>query len=155
MSQLSQCDVPGVLLVLSKPKAPEYLQDFHNWYDTEHGPNRLKLGNEYFSNGFRYKSISSIETTWLAIYDMKRLSAAAEKTYTSIREHRSERERVVIRDKVNVMSRQFLQTVAETGTAPSEPAAMICVIFMEVLETDEVPTCTWYSRVRPEERPRF
>src|SRR5947209_3311599 len=107
MTALSQCDAPGILLVLSQPTSPRYEQTFHDWYDTEHGPARLKLGDEYFSNGNRYRTADKTPI-WMGIYDMQRLCMGASHAYTSLRKRRSKREQEVVRKALKVFSRQFL-----------------------------------------------
>lgn len=143
---LESCHEPGILLVLSRPRSPEYLNDIHEWYNTEHGPARIQLGDEYFLNGYRYKAIDD-DTTWLAIYDMRRLSAGSEKPYTTLRENRSLREQQVLRHKIENLSRQFLRLVRQTGTA-EEPAENICVVTFNVSMEDANLVDSWYSQVR-------
>ena len=124
MSSLGSCHSPGILLVLSQPRSPAYLADFHDWYDTEHGPARLKLGSEYFLNGYRYRAYD--DDIWLAVYDMKNLAAGADKTYTTLRENRSPREKDVLFNKTNVLSRQFFQLLSQSGVRDI-PAKTICL----------------------------
>ena len=145
MSALSQCHDPGILLVLARPTLPRYLTDFHDWYDTEHGPARLKLGDDYFSNGYRYKSKAK-DTTWLAIYEMKRLSAGIDHAYTSLRERRSLREQEIFRNKLIVLSRQFLRLQATSGSSAAPPARLCCVSFcVDNYAAEAVDP--WYSKV--------
>lgn len=144
MSKLNDCHDPGILLVLTRPTSSRYLEDFHDWYNTEHGPARLQLGTKYFSNGYRYKTNDN--STWLAIYDMKRLSAGADKTYTSLREHRSAREQEVLRNKVKVLSRQFLKLILQTSEA-SKPARTICCVSFNVRNGQSGPVGTSYDEV--------
>lgn len=124
MSTLEDCHEPGVLLVLSRPTAPEYLPEVHAWYDTEHGPARLRLGEKYFLNGYRYKSIE--DDRWLAIYDMDDLTAGSDKAYTSLRENRSSREQDVLKNKSHALCRQFLRLLTGSLTA-SKPAKSVCL----------------------------
>ena len=145
MSALSDCHKAGVLLVVSEPTSEQHLKDFHNWYDTEHGPARLRLGEEFFQNGIRYKERDGRK--WLAIYDMKRLSAGSEPRYTILRERRSIREQEVLREKVNVLSRQFLATVFDP-THITEVAQSLVVATFEVNRGEEETIKRWYSEVK-------
>jgi len=143
MSALSQCHEPGILLILAKPTSPRYLSAFHDWYDTAHGPARLKLGDEYFSNGYRYKSRD--EDTWLAVYEMRRLSAGADPAYTTLREKRSLREQDMFRHKLNVLSRQFLQLEAIWGFSAGPSARLCCISFC--VEKAAQGISSWYYKV--------
>lgn len=129
MSTLENCHEPGVLLVLSRPRLPEYLPEVHAWYDTEHGPARLRLGKKYFLNGYRYKSLEN--DSWLAIYDMNDLTAGSDKAYTRLRENRSRREQDVLNHKSHALSRQFLRLLTRPDTSLA-PARNICLARLSV-----------------------
>lgn len=148
MSDLSQCHESGILLVHAKPTSPGYLSDFHDWYDTEHGPARLKLGHNYFSNGYRYKSRDK-DTIWLAMYEMKKMSAGADPVYTALRENRSPREREVFRRKLLVLSRQFLRLEAVSGSCVG-PSAKLCCISFSVRSNTAQTVSSWYCKVGTE-----
>jgi len=148
MSVLSGCHAPGILLVYAKPTSPRYLSDFHDWYDTEHGPARLRLGDRYFSNGFRYKSRDK-DTVWLAIYDMKDLSAGADPTYTALRENRSPREQAVFRHKLHMLSRQFLRVEAVSGFLVG-PSAKLCLISFSARNETAQSIGSYYCKVGSE-----
>ena len=145
MSNLSQHHKPGILLVLAKPTSPHYLADFHNWYNTEHGPARLRLGTEYFSNGYRYKS-GDKDTVWLAIYDMKSLSMGEDPAYYALRENRSRREQDMLARKVVVMLREFLQLEAVAGLSAGTPAKL-CYVRFSLENTAAQTALSWYRRV--------
>ena len=143
---LAQIDEPGILLVLAQPTRPEYSQAFHEWYDTEHGPARLKLGKKYFLNGLRYRTEDKIPI-WLASYDMPKLSMGADPKYTSLRENRSKREQAVLRKANNVMLRQFLRLVSKSGHTPPEPAPSIICVNFKVQKKFAAEACKWYIEV--------
>lgn len=80
-----------MLYVTMQPQPGLSLDQFHEWYNNEHGPTRLRLPN-IFSNGLRYKATDGIEPTFLAVYDITSMSHLETPTYTSLRENRSPRE---------------------------------------------------------------
>ncbi|KAI0469335.1 Alpha/Beta hydrolase protein [Xylaria cf. heliscus] len=82
---------PGILYVTMQPQPGLPLQQFHEWYNNEHGPTRLKLP-QIFTNGLRYQAADDKEPTYLAVYDVTRMSHLETETYTSLRANRSERE---------------------------------------------------------------
>lgn len=82
---------PGMLCVTMQPK-PELLEaQFHEWYNNEHGPTRLRLP-QIFPNGLRYRQIDGKEPTYLAAYDVTAMSHLETETYTTLRANRSPRE---------------------------------------------------------------
>ncbi|KAI2616224.1 alpha/beta-hydrolase [Hypoxylon sp. NC1633] len=82
---------PGMLYVTMQPKPGLPVQKFHEWYNNEHGPTRLRLPR-IFSNGLRYRAADRDQPEFLAAYDVTSMSHLETKTYTSLRENRSPRE---------------------------------------------------------------
>ncbi|KAI0598681.1 Alpha/Beta hydrolase protein [Biscogniauxia sp. FL1348] len=82
---------PGILYVTMQPKPGLSLQQFHEWYNNEHGPTRLRLP-QIFTNGLRFQATDGQEPTFLAVYDVTSMSHLETETYTSLRANRSARE---------------------------------------------------------------
>ncbi|KAF4977550.1 hypothetical protein FZEAL_5921 [Fusarium zealandicum] len=82
---------PGILYVTMQPRPGLSLDQFHEWYNNEHGPTRLRLP-KIFSNGLRYKATDSLEPTFLAAYDVTSMSQLETETYLTLRANRSPRE---------------------------------------------------------------
>ncbi|KAI1174518.1 Alpha/Beta hydrolase protein [Nemania sp. FL0916] len=82
---------PGSLYVTMQPQPGLPLPQFDEWYNNEHGPTRLKLPH-IFTNGLRYRAADDQQPTYLAAYDVTRMSHLETETYTSLRANRSERE---------------------------------------------------------------
>jgi hypothetical protein len=135
---------PGFFCVLSQPDASLPIEDYHHWYNTEHGPARLKLDN--FLTGFRYKSRDLEAPVWLACYELKRVSALTDPQYTILREERSERERHVLKC-MKYMDRRVYTNFSSRGVDRS-PAAILLAVTMYVRNerVDEVDC--WYEEVR-------
>ncbi|OIW22912.1 alpha/beta-hydrolase [Coniochaeta ligniaria NRRL 30616] len=100
---------PGMLYVTMQPQPGLSLDQFHEWYNNEHGPTRLRLP-QIFTNGLRYKATDGVEPTFLAVYDITSMSHLETPTYTSLRENRSPREAQTI-GQVDV-KRSFLDLVS-------------------------------------------
>ncbi|KAI3323948.1 alpha/beta-hydrolase [Xylariaceae sp. AK1471] len=92
---------PGSLYVTMQPQPGLPLQQFHEWYNNEHGPTRLKLP-QIFTNGLRYRAADGQEPIFLAAYDVTSMSYLETETYTSLRDNRSPREAETI-GQVDVM----------------------------------------------------
>ncbi|KAI5458154.1 Alpha/Beta hydrolase protein [Mariannaea sp. PMI_226] len=82
---------PGMLYVTMQPKPGLSLDQFHEWYNNEHGPTRLRLP-EIFTNGLRYRATDGLEPTYLAAYDVTCMSHLETETYLTLRANRSPRE---------------------------------------------------------------
>ncbi|KAI1471038.1 alpha/beta-hydrolase [Daldinia caldariorum] len=82
---------PGMLYVTMQPKPGLSIHQFHEWYNNEHGPTRLRLP-QIFSNGLRYRAADGKEPEFLAVYDVVSMSQLETDTYTSLRANRSPRE---------------------------------------------------------------
>ncbi|KAH7112825.1 alpha/beta hydrolase-like protein [Dendryphion nanum] len=91
---------PGVLLVTMAPNPTLPLSKFHDWYNNEHGPGRLRL--PFCKNGFRYRANDHAQGTyspenpeWMAIYDIEDMDWLTKDVYTRLRQApvQSQRER--------------------------------------------------------------
>ncbi|KAL5001534.1 Thiolase, N-terminal domain-containing protein [Aspergillus recurvatus] len=56
---------------------------FHDWYNSEHGPLRLRL--PFITNGFRYRAADGAEPEWVALYDITDMDELTRETYLSLR----------------------------------------------------------------------
>ncbi|KAF9732769.1 hypothetical protein PMIN06_012065 [Paraphaeosphaeria minitans] len=98
----SQSTTRGILYVTMQPKEGLPPAQFHDWYNNEHGPGRLRLS--FCQNGFRYRAndlpaSSSTGTQeqpeWMAIYDIEDMDHLTKDVYTRLRKApvQSQRER--------------------------------------------------------------
>ncbi|SMR45563.1 unnamed protein product [Zymoseptoria tritici ST99CH_3D1] len=85
---------PGYLAVTIQPSPSTHLEAFHEWYNTEHGPLRLRL--PFITSGDRYHAADSLQPEWSAVYDVTDLAHLSSRIYTRLREERSKREREVM-----------------------------------------------------------
>lgn len=97
-----------MLYVTMQPQPGLSLDQFHEWYNNEHGPTRLRIP-QIFSNGLRYEATDGAEPTFLAIYDVTSMAQLETPTYTSLRANRSPREAETI-GQVTV-KRHFLDLI--------------------------------------------
>ncbi|KAK1828317.1 Alpha/Beta hydrolase protein [Podospora conica] len=99
----------GMLHVTMEPREGLSLDQFHEWYNNEHGPTRLRMPH-MFSNGLRYRATDGQKPTYLAVYDVTDMAHLETPTYTQLRANRSPREAATI-GQVDV-GRRFLDLVA-------------------------------------------
>jgi pimeloyl-ACP methyl ester carboxylesterase len=86
---------PGILLVTMQPKPGLSLDQFHEWYNNEHGPTRLRMP-DIFSNGLRYRATDGEKPEYMAVYDVTSMQHLTTERYTSLRANRSGREAATI-----------------------------------------------------------
>ncbi|ORY60067.1 Alpha/Beta hydrolase protein [Pseudomassariella vexata] len=101
---------PGMLYVTMQPKYGLPPAQFHEWYNNEHGPTRLRLP-QIFSNGLRYQATDGKEPAYLAAYDVTSMAQLETETYLTLRANRSPREASTI-SQVDV-KRYFWDLVAK------------------------------------------
>ncbi|KAK5651978.1 hypothetical protein OQA88_11521 [Cercophora sp. LCS_1] len=101
---------PGLLHVTMEPRPGLLPAQFHEWYNNEHGPTRLRLPH-MFPNGFRYRATDGEKPTFLAVYDVTDMAHLQTPIYTDLRANRTPREGETI-GQVDV-NRRFFDFVNE------------------------------------------
>ncbi|KAK1761554.1 Alpha/Beta hydrolase protein [Echria macrotheca] len=104
----------GLLHVTMEPQLGLSLDQFHEWYNNEHGPTRLRLPH-MFTNGLRYRQTDGQTPTFLAVYDVTDMAHLETAVYTDLRANRSPREAATI-GQVDV-NRRFFDLVGEQKSA--------------------------------------
>lgn len=82
---------PGILYVTMQPKPGLEESAFHDWYNNEHGPTRLRL--DFCNNGFRYRAndlegsaASESKPEWMAVYDITDMNELTKDVYLRLRD---------------------------------------------------------------------
>jgi pimeloyl-ACP methyl ester carboxylesterase len=99
----------GMLYVTMQPQEGLSLDQFHEWYNNEHGPTRLRLPH-IFTNGLRYRATDGQQPHFLAVYDVTSMAHLETPTYTDLRANRSPREAETIGQVA--VDRKFFDLVA-------------------------------------------
>lgn len=73
----------GLLYVTMQPKGSLPDTQFHDWYNTEHGPLRLRL--PFITNGFRFRATDGEQPEYVALYDITDMDELTRKTYLDLR----------------------------------------------------------------------
>jgi hypothetical protein len=133
----------GYFFVLSKPR-PESLDEYHDWYNTEHGPLRVKL--DFVLNGYRYRCVDPDPELFLAVYDLSDVDGLGRNEYTRIREEPSRREKVIFEEKMLHLDRRVYKAVSLLGNADG-PAPVMMVVAFVVKETLLNDVHRWYEEV--------
>ncbi|KAF3385304.1 3-oxoadipate enol-lactonase 2 [Penicillium rolfsii] len=74
---------PGLLYVTMQPQGSLPDAQFHDWYNTEHGPLRLRL--PFVTNGFRFRAVDGEKPEFVALYDITDMDELTRKTYLDLR----------------------------------------------------------------------
>ncbi|KAK0710785.1 Alpha/Beta hydrolase protein [Lasiosphaeris hirsuta] len=136
---------PGLLYVTMEPRQGLSLDQFHDWYNNEHGPTRLRLPH-IFPNGLRYRATDGLRPTFLADYDVTDVEHLETPTYTDLRENRTPREADTIGQVV--VNRRFFDFVAAQQRPDFVPAEQLTdaeaeglvLVNVEVSLKDDVDT---------------
>jgi len=129
------------------------LQQFHEWYNNEHGPTRLSIP-QIFANGLRYQATDGQKPTFLASYDVTDMSQLETETYLKLRANRSPREAQTI-GQVDVV--RYFWDLVSTDQSPlfmpiekltNDEAEGICLATVHFTlddESQEAKFQDWYK----------
>jgi hypothetical protein len=139
---------PALLYVLMQPKSttPSALSAFHDWYNNEHGPLRVRLPT--FHNGFRYKAADGEKPGFVAWYDMDS-NALELPSYTVLRQNRSPREAALVENDLDVLDRRIYRLLTKEGN-PSQGADILLAVTI-IIDKDKPEygedLVNWYNQV--------
>lgn len=114
---------------------------FHDWYNTEHGPLRLRL--PFIQTGDRYKAIDGQRPQWSAVYDVSDLSWLDKRIYTRLREERSLREKAIM-GTFESLDRKIYSLISVRGEFNGAPQVTRAVS-MRINESDLAEFNKWYE----------
>jgi len=132
---------PGYLAVAIQPGPKTDPHAFHEWYNTEHGPLRLRL--PFITSGDRYTAADGERPEWSAVYDVSDLSWLEKRIYTRLREERSQREKTVM-STFDSLDRKIYRAISTRGDFHG-PAPIQVAVSMRVNESDLNEFHKWYE----------
>jgi hypothetical protein len=142
-------DERGVMHAYTQP-TPDF-KDYHEWYNTEHGPSRV--GCDFIETGNRYvcyyadPELPLDPPHYLALYDLSRLSGLNEQQYTRLTPERSAREDDVFKNgKLNFLERRIYKTLSSKGTYDGPAPILLTVVFV-VEDSVAEEFNRWYEEV--------
>jgi len=127
-----------LLFVYSSP-GPVSVDEFTDWYDNEHVPNRLALPG--FGAVNRYQAADSVTPEWLATYEIKpgTLDGPA---YKALWETQSAREKSIM--SAATINRRIYAPISDSGPITAAPAVLMAVS-MSVPAGTEDDMDAWYA----------
>jgi pimeloyl-ACP methyl ester carboxylesterase len=147
--------------VTMQPKAGLTEEEFHDWYNNEHGPTRLRL--PFCHNGFRYRASdlqdakgSEEKPEWMAVYDISDMGELTKDVYLRLRDPpvKSQREvDTMAKIKVHRMLFDFIDetkgedfTKLEAVEEEGKGNVMVAVfITLNPGEENEKEVAKWYA----------
>ncbi|RDW56440.1 hypothetical protein BP5796_13189 [Coleophoma crateriformis] len=110
----------GILYVTMQPEPSLPAAQFHDWYNNEHGPLRLRLSS--VDNGFRYRAAdysspaeaSKEKPEWMAVYDVNDMSELVKRPYITLREEGVKSPREFATMKQVAVDRKFFDLVSSS-----------------------------------------
>ena len=142
----SMASLPGMLFVTFQPEPSFPLSRFHDWYNNEHAPARLRLPS--FQNGFRYRSRNDAEPGWMVTYQVGEVSALTNPPYTTLREPIVKTERETDTMKHVEVKRGIYQRVyakQRWEIAARESGAVVLELGLEVLAGHNAAFNEWFE----------
>jgi hypothetical protein len=131
----------GLFYVYTDPgSVPE--AEFHDWYDHEHGPRRLKVPG--FRSGYRYGALDEAKPSWLVVYDLDRADVLDSAEYKALGATASEHDKAVGAG-LATLDRRIYEQVSSAGAAPDEPAPVLLAVAMTVPAGAEDDVQAWYT----------
>jgi hypothetical protein len=128
----------GILFSQMEPPA-ELEAEFHDWYETEHIPERLAIDG--FRSATRYRALEG-EPRYLAVYDLADLDVLQTDAYRSLKEHQSERSERIL-SSVQGFTRFTAEELADSGPVP--PVPVLLVVAFDVPEAEHADLDEWYE----------
>lgn len=132
---------PGYLAVAIQPGWNTEDEIFQDWYNTEHGPLRLRL--PFIETGDRYRAADERKPEWSAVYDVSDLAWLDKRIYTRLREERSLREKAVMAT-FESLERKIYSFFSVRGESRG-PAPVTASVSMRVGEADLADFDKWYE----------
>lgn len=129
----------GMLFSQMHPPAGEDAE-FHDWYQTEHIPDRMVVPG--FSNAVRYRTDG--EPSYLAVYFLDDMAALETPEYRRLKESPSERTAHML-DNVSGFTRYTADLISDSGELEVERAGLLFVVAFDVPGEDEEEFEAWYQ----------
>ncbi len=131
---------PGLLFSQMEPPAG-WEDEFHEWYETDHIPARMKIPG--FHSAWRYEAVDG-DPRWLACYFLDDLATLEQPAYAELKANPgAPTERMLA--NVEKFTRYICEQTYDTGEAPDEEIGLLSVVAFEVPEEAEERFDAWYE----------
>jgi hypothetical protein len=131
----------GLFYVYTEPGSVDEAE-FHDWYDHEHGPARLKVPG--FRSAYRYRALDDQKPPWLALYELDSPDVIDSPGYKALAAEASDRDKSVGAG-LATLDRRIYEQISEDGSPVGRPAPMILAVAMSVPASAEEDLAAWYT----------
>jgi hypothetical protein len=131
----------GLFYVYTEPGSVDEAE-FHDWYDHEHGPARLKVPG--FRSAYRYRALDDQKPPWLALYELDSPDVIDSPGYKALAAEASDRDKSV-GASLATLDRRVYEQLSEDGSPVGRPAPMILAVALSVPASAEEDLAAWYT----------
>jgi hypothetical protein len=131
----------GLFYVYTEPGSVDEAE-FHDWYDHEHGPARLRVPG--FRGALRYQALDGAKPPWLVLYELDSPDVIDSPGYRALSANASERDKSVAAG-LATLDRRVYEQVSDDGSPPGGPAPVILSVALSVPEGSEDDLAAWYT----------
>ena len=131
----------GLFYVYTEPGSVDEAE-FHDWYDNEHGPARLKVPG--VRGAYRYRALDDQKPPWLALYELDSPDVLDSPEYKAVSANASDRDKSVAAG-LATLDRRIYEQISEDGSPVGRPAPVILAVAMSVPEGSEDDMDAWYT----------
>ena len=131
----------GLFYVYTEPGSVDEAE-FHDWYDHEHGPARLKVPG--FRSASRYRALDDVKPPWLALYELDSPDVLDSPEYKALAAEASDRDKAVSAD-LTTLDRRVYSQLSDDGSPVGRPAPVVLAVALSVPAEDEDDLAAWYT----------
>ena len=140
---------PGLLFVYTDPglSGPVAEAEFHDWYDHEHGPARLKVPG--LIRACRYQAQDDLTPRWLALYELESPEVLDSPEYQAVVAGGGDREKFIMSHLATLDRRIYTQLSDDCpagGPIVDGPAPVILAVANTVPAQNVDEMTAWYER---------
>jgi hypothetical protein len=119
----------------------EIEDDFNQWYNTQHVPQRLALAG--FQSAARYESLTG-EPKYLALYELEDARVLETPEYKKLGEHSDAWDKRIL-PKLQVAARTVYERIYTCGEAAQEHAPFLLSVRLDIASEVEAEFNEWYN----------
>jgi hypothetical protein len=135
---------PGLLFVYTDVGAgPVTEEDYHDWYDHEHGPARLTVPG--LLGASRYQALDDLTPRWLALYQLSGPGVPDSPEYKAVLEGGSDRDKFIM-SHLATLDRRIYEQISEDGPGGDGPAPVILAVANWVAPETVDEMTAWYEQ---------
>ena len=135
----------GLLFVYTDPgsSGPVTEAEYHDWYDHEHGPARLKVPG--LVGACRYQALDDLTPRWLALYELSGPAVLDSAEYQAVVAGGGDREKFIM-SHLATLDRRIYAQLSDDGLDASGPGPVILAVANSVPPEMVDDMTAWYEQ---------